>query len=46
MIAIPFLYVGLMLTVLALLRFGVPILVTWLIKMGCCRLLQLKTDRA
>ncbi len=46
MIGLPFLYIGIMLTVLALLRFGVPILVTWLIKVGCCRILHLKTDRA
>ena len=45
MIAIPFLYVGLMITGLALLRFGVPLLITYLIKLGCCRVLHLKTDR-
>ena len=28
---------------LAVLRFGVPIFVMWLINMGCCRILKLKT---
>lgn len=46
MIGTQFLYIGTMLLVLALLRFGIPMLVTWLLKMGCCRILHLKTDRA
>jgi hypothetical protein len=29
-------------TVLAMLRFGVPAVVMWLIKLGCCHILHLK----
>jgi len=28
---------------LAILRFGVPLLIMWLFRVGCCRLLKLQT---
>jgi hypothetical protein len=45
MLGTELLYVGLMLVVLALLRFGLPLLVTYLIKLGCCRVLHMRVDR-
>ncbi len=31
---------------LAVLRFGVPMLIMWLIKLGCCRVLHLEVRSA
>lgn len=35
-------YVLFIIAGMALLRFGVPVLVMWLINIGCCRVLKLK----
>ncbi len=38
-----FLYITTTLIVLAILRFGIPLLITFLIKLGCCRIFHLDT---